>query len=166
MNKLLNRLEGKKGYFLALAERCDLIIEHLNIKEEWCQDFSNIYKELKSLQTPREDYRRLLEHVKITNSGIFEKLDNQFNINRGKIEFIDYILKEYPYKGYKDDLEKKGKKYFETYNDDLLRFLLNKYQPGPYLPTKSGEVNTSEYNHCLYTEISSKLSNLLNVIQK
>ena len=165
LNNFLNRLSDKKRYFLSLAERCDLIIEHLNIKEEWCEDFSKIYKDLISMQTPREDYLRLFERVKITYSGEFEKLDNQFNKNRGKIEFIDYILKNYPYQDYKDDLEKKEKNYFKTYNNNLLTFLLSKYQPGPYLRTTNGEVNKSEYKHCLYTEISSKLSNLLNEIQ-
>ena len=162
LNNFLERLADKKFYFLKLADRCDLIIEKLNIKEEWCKDFSDIYKELKNMQIPKEDYQMLFERVKITYSKEFEELDNQFNKNTDKIKFIDYILEKYPYEDYKDDLEKKGQNYFKTYNYDLLRFLLYKYQPGPYLRTTNGEVNKSEYKHCLYTEISSRLSNLLN----
>ena len=114
------------------------------------------------MQIPKEAYQMLFERVKITYSKEFEELDNQFNKNTDKIKFIDYILGKYPYEDYKVDLEKKGQNYFKTYNYDLLRFLLYKYQPGPYLRTTNGEVNKSEYKHCLYTEISSRLSNLLN----
>ena len=169
LNKYLNRLIDKKRYFLSLAERCDLIIEHLNIdrdKEEWCKEFSNIYRELLSMQSPREDYLRLLERVKITYSGVFDEIDRQFNKNRGSIKFIDYILEKYPYQGYDADREDTKNYDFKTYNNKLLTFLLSKYQPGPYSRSKNeGEANKSEFKHCLYTEISTKFSKLLTEIQ-
>ena len=165
LNKCLDRLMDKKRFFLNLAERCDLIIKHLGIDRnlKWCKDFAQIYQELQSMQTPVEDYIRLFRRVRASNPEIFDELDNQFNKYRGKIEFINYILDNHPYKGYDQDKKKRD---FKTYNNELLTFLMNKYQPTPYARTNEGtEVNESEKKHCLYNEISSKISNLLTKIQ-
>ena len=160
INNMLGLIDIRKKYLFSLADKCKLIIEQLHLnddknKNKWCKEFLDLYELIQSLNTGVENYQQILDRVKNANPGTFEQLDDNFNKYRGKIEFIDYIIKKHPYDNYEND---KGKRDFKTYNPELLVFLMKKYQPDFY-HRKSDEYDKK---YCLYTEISSKLSNLVS----
>ena len=160
INNMLGLIDKRKKYLFSLADKCKLTIEQLHLnddinKNKWCKEFLELYELIQSLNTEVENYQQILDRVKNANPGTFEQLDDNFNKYRGKIEFIDYIIKKHPYDNYEND---KGKRDFKTYNPELLVFLMKKYQPDFY-HRKSDEYDKK---YCLYTEISSKLSNLVS----
>ena len=164
LNNILGLIESKKSHFFSLAERCKLIIDHLKLdtdKELWCKEFLEIYNFIKSKQTPDEEYAQLFERVKKANPGIFEQLDEQFNKNRGTIKFIEYILKNYPYKTYKKDLETKKEKFFKTYNNGLITHLSRRYIPEGRMVGNA----ESEKKYCIIHEIASYINNLMTTLQ-
>ena len=160
LNNLLALIDNKRRYLFNLADRCKLIIEQLKIneKKKWCKEFLELYKSMQNYKTPDGSYYQLLEKVKKLNPEVFDELEEKFSQYRGKIEFIDYITKEYPYQGIENDKKNRD---FKTYNSDLLLFLQKRYQPENYMPNNE----KSERTYCVNHEISSKLGNLLTSYQ-
>ena len=160
LNKILALIDSKKNYLFTLADRCYLIIDQLKLGEskEWVKEFLEIYKYFQKLNTPDEDYEQLLQKVKQRDPSDFEELDEQFNKNRGKIEFINFLITKYPYDGIENDKKNHD---FTKYSSNLLSLLMKKYQPESYMPNKP----KSEKKYCLRHEITSKLSNLYNNVQ-
>lgn len=164
IHSILGSLTQKYKILLSYAERCKYLIDdigfnkkeewHIDEKEEWYIEFKNLYKVLKekeSKEVKEENYNDMLSKVKKNNENIFNEIENNFKENKGKIEFIEFILDNHPYKDYK-----KIDRDFKTYNQDLLKFLIEKYQPDNY--THSTEEEKLEY--CIVHEISKKLSYL------
>ena len=160
LNSLLALIDNKRLYLFDLADRCKLIIEQLKIneKKKWCKEFLELYKSMQKYKTPDEGYFQLLEKVKKLDPKVFDELEEKFIQYRGKLEFIDYITTEHPYKGIENDKKNKD---FKTYNSDLLLFLQKRYQPENYMQNDE----KSERTYCINHEISSKLGNLLSSYQ-
>ena len=158
INEILGYLKIKYKNLLFLAERCQFLIGtlsrdkkkewHLDENEEWYKEFNKLYKVLKDKEEEKNiNYNELLSRVKKTNGKIFDEIENNFNKNKGKIEFINFILENHPYKDYK-----KNERDFKNYTADLLKFLFEKYHPDDY--------REEELTFCIVHEISKKLSNL------
>ena len=168
LNSFLGHVETNNRTLFHLAQRCLLITEQENInkEEEWYKDFMELYDFLKKLLPPEDDYNQKFKKIKEKHGDIFEEIDKQFNEKKSEKDFITFILKKHPYQNYEKDKDKRD---FSTYNAELIRFLLEKYQPDNYSSktTYSDSDNDSGNNleFYIYHEISSKLSNLFYNIQ-
>ena len=163
INEILGNLKKKSKTLLVLGDRCQFLIErlprnkeeewHLDENEEWYKEFLKLYKILKETEIKKnEDYNEIFSKVKKTNGEeIFNEIEDNFNKNKGKIEFITFILENHPYKDYN-----KNDRDFNNYNADLIMFLFEKYQPDNYTHSTPEE----ELTYCIVHEISKKLSNL------
>ena len=144
INSILGQLTQKYKTLLNYAKRCQFLIDeigfdkkeewHIDKKEEWYLEFQKLYKSLKEkesneLQLQDKNYNEMFSKVKRKNENIFNEIENNFKENKGKIEFIEFILDNYPYNNYH-----KNERDFKTYNRDLLSFLIEKYQPDNYEP--------------------------------
>lgn len=160
LNNILGYTNSKIGTLLALAGRCQMIIEHENINknELWYKDFEKLYSELRKKQPKEEDYQAIFQNVRKSHSQIFDDIDDEFRANGRNIKFINFILEKHPFRNY--ETEKKNKKRdFKTFNNDLIRYLNEQYQPDNYTPSDQKEESKVQY--CIAHEISKKLSNLL-----
>ena len=162
INSILGYFSIKYKYLLNLAKRCEFIIENLKIdkKEEWYTEFIKLYESLKKNnknKTNEDSYNELLSRMKESHGQIFKEIDDKFNTNKDKINFIKYIIDKHPYKDYKE-----SDRNFNKYNPELLSFLLEKYQPDNYTPSNDDE---SQLKYCIAHEISKKLSYLFTTIQ-
>jgi hypothetical protein len=162
LNEILGYLNDKSRFLFNLAEKCLFIIDNIEIdkKEEWYKDFIRLYDKLKEMQLPEEDYNKKFKKIKELHKDIFKEIDNQFYSKQNETDFISFILDRYPYKNYKND---KLKKDFSTYNPELLRFLLEQYQPDNYTPGINDKEVQLQY--FIFHEISKRLNNLYNNIQ-
>ena len=119
---------GDKDYILlSLADRCDTIVNNLNISrdQQWYHDFSKIYNILKEKHMNKdENYSKLLQEMKKKYPRIFEDIENKF-ASLSKKDFIKFIITNYPY----EEIEKDKEVDFSSDNPDLLHFLLKKYNP-------------------------------------
>ena len=160
MYDILGILKYNNRYLYHLAERCSFIIETLKLdsQEEWYKDFMKLYEELKKLQPSDEDYNKKFEKIKEKHGDIFKEIDDQFNSKKNESDFIKFILDKHPYKNYKDDKQKMD---FSTVNPELLRFLIEKYQPDNY----TSEISDEGLPFFISHEISKYLNNLYNYIQ-
>ena len=82
------------------------------------------------------------------------KLKNNLIQKKKNIDFINFILKEHPYKEYENE---KSNRDFSNYSLDLVRFLLIRYQPDNYTLNESED---KKLEYCIVHIISQKLSNL------
>jgi len=152
---ILGILKYNNRYLYHLAERCSFIIETLKLdsQEEWYKDFMKLYEELKKLQPSDEDYNKKFEKIKEKHGDIFKEIDDQFN--RKNTDFIKFILDKHPYKNYKDDKQKID---ISTVDPELLRILIEKYQPDNY----TSEISDEGLPFFISHEISKYLNNLYN----
>ena len=159
LNAILGYLRKKWRILLPLARRCELIIEHERIdkNEEWCKEFFKINTEIKKYQTPDYDYQTRFERIRKNHQRIFDSINDNFNSNGGNIKFINFILENHPFPNYQDEI-KKGRN-FKVHNNELIRFLLEQYNPDNYSTMEGDE--ESELRHCIAHEIATKLSNIL-----
>ena len=161
INNMQGLIEPRKKYLFSLADRCKLIIDRLKLGEkEWAKKFLDLYNLIQPLNTQNENYQQTLERIR-KNNPEFDELDNEFNKNHGKKEFIDYLITKHPYPNMNDD-EEKEKQDFNKYSPELARFLMKKYQPDNFSENASDEY---QKKYCLLHEISSKLSNMITNIQ-
>ena len=158
LNAILGYFDSKYKTLLTLARRCELIIEQENVNrnEEWCKEFFNLYESLQKRQKPDDDYQVIFNIVKQSHGNIFKDIDDKFNKTNGNIEFINYILKKYPFKNYEKEKEKRQ---FNNYNTELIKYLFEQYQPDNY--TSSTQDENLRLKYCIAHEISKKLSRLL-----
>ena len=82
-------------------------------------------------------------------------LDNYFN-RENKMDFINYILEEWPYNGYNKFIRNS---YYDwdTPNKELIEFLSNKYHPDSYPKNTQEEI----YKYKIMENITQKLNNIL-----
>ena len=165
INNVLGRLKRNSGALIILAERCQFLIDnlprdkneewHLDENEEWYKEFTSLYKILKDKEDlKREEYNELFSSVKQSNMDIFNEIEEKFNQN--KIDFIDFILENHPYKDYKKD-----ERDFNSYTPEILMFLIERYQPDNYDCSTPEE----QLTYCIVHEISKKLSYLYQNFQ-
>ena len=159
LNAILGYLKKKWRILLPLARRCELIIEHEQIdkNEEWYKEFVKINDQIKKNQSPEDDYQTRFQRIRSMHQRIFDAINDSFNTNGGNIKFIKFILEKHPFPNYQNEKEK-GRN-FEVSNNELIRFLLEQYNPDNYTIIEGNE--KSELRHCIAHEIATKLSNIL-----
>ena len=157
--KYLELLEPKMNTLITLAERCEFIISNVEIdeNEEWYKEFKELNKLLKQKSEKNDkDYNEKLKAIKEKYGEIFKEIDDKFDECDKKkkyIDFIKYILKKHPYKGYEENAKDCPK-----YNQDLLDFLLKKYLPDD--STSQGKDKETDLNYYIVNEIYKRISNL------
>ena len=146
---------NKVRYLLCLAQRCESIVEHLNLDktEEWYKEFDSLYSKLKALAPKEQVYQELLEDMKKKHPDIFKTIDNNFEKMSTK-DFIKFIITNHPYNGIEKDVDRD----FEAESTELLHFLLTKYMPDNYRYSSTNE--KSKLRYCIVHEISKKLNSL------
>ena len=82
-------------------------------------------------------------------------LDNYFN-RENKMDFINYILEEWPYNGY-NKFFRNSYYDWDTPNKELIEFLSNKYHPDSYPKNTQEEI----YKYKIMENITQKLNNIL-----
>jgi hypothetical protein len=162
LNEILGDLNNKSKFLFNLAERCLFIIDNIEIdkKEEWYKDFIRLYEKLKQMQPSEEDYNKKFKKIKELHRDIFKEIENKFNSKKNESDFINFILERHPYKNYKNDKQKKD---FSTYNQELIRFLLDQYHPDNYTPVINDK--EAQLQFFIFNEISKRLNNIYHNIQ-
>ena len=157
--KNLNLIDKKMNTLIYYANECEFIINKIKINEdeEWYREFKELKKLLKQINEKKEkEYSENLKIIKKTHGDIFKEIEDKFEDckkNNKYINFIKYILNKHQYKGYsKDDFD------FSKYKFSLLDFLIKKYLPDDYTPTKGD--NISELRYYIINEIYKKISYL------
>ena len=156
--KLLGNVNYKMYYIM--GKRCQFIVKDISPKPEWYTEFCKIFKELKEKCPSNIEEEIMKEKIKLKYKTQFENIDNIFNQKKDNIEFIDYILKNLPYKGYEED--KKNNKNFEKDSQELLSYLKAKYSPNEY--TYNNQDEKSQLNYCLIEYIDQYLNRLYSNI--
>ena len=140
-----------------MANKCQYLIErlkenrHLDKNEEWYEEFVRLYGILRG----KDYYNELFSRVKkINGEEIFNEIEDNFKKYKGTIKFISFILEKYPYEDYKEKYRD-----FNTYNIDLIEFLLYKYCPDNFYPKSEEELLT----YCIHLEIFIKLRDLCDL---
>ena len=82
-------------------------------------------------------------------------LDNYFN-RENKMDFINYILQEWPYNGY-NKFVRPSYYDWDTPNKELIEFLSNKYHPDSYPKNTQEEI----FKYKIMENITQKLNNIL-----
>ena len=139
------------------AEDCEYIAKKLKIGKEveWYSDFCKTYNNLKIKYHPitEEEMKR---KIKEKYSKEFEEIDDKFTTASTE-DFIDYILKTYPYEGYEEDLENNSRD-FSDVNQELIFYLAERYHPNHYKYQEDDE--QSQLRYCLIENIDSLLNKL------
>ena len=157
MIKINYELLGYTNYklYCKWGEDCESIARDklkIDPNVEWYSQFSKTYKELK------KKYRSFSEEemkskIRAKYEKKFDTLDEKYKKETPK-GFINYILKNIPYKGYESDV--KNKKDFNTINPELIHYLYTKYHPNEYRYQENDE--QSQLNYCLIEHVDSLLS--------
>ena len=157
---------GKSNFkrLLKLCGDCEVIAGELDKKnEEWYKEFEKIYEEIKSTnEAIEENLKQMRENMRNQFRNDFDELETKFNKKKNNKEFIEFVLKKYPYKGYEND--KKSKKIDFSKEQELLQFLRSKYHPDQYDYTVDDEKSQKIY--CIVELIESYLNNMFDNIQK
>ena len=178
INDLMGQLDNKKATLLSNANRCNYILKeqkkkNKNInafeKEKWYIEFINLYKKLKEKEPKYEEYHVLYEKLKNikkkdenkkTYGDKFDELEKEFNKKKSNIDFINFILKNYPYDGYIEDKNNKGEDFFKNYSRELVNYILEKYHPDNYNNYKISENEEIQFKYCIFHDINRKLNYL------
>ena len=150
---------------ITLCERCEFLANQLNIteKEEWFKEFCDLYKEIKStFDLLKLNLKEMRKKIKEKYKSKFSELEMNFNKKTNK-EFIDFILQNYPYQDYQNDIKNK-KINTSNINQELLQNLRGKYHPDKY--EHSSDDENSQLLFCIVEVIESYLNNLYENIQK
>ena len=145
------------------AKRCHFIADRLNpeLKTEWYHEFCEIYNDLKEkidINIPEEEMKKKIKEKYHTK---FEEIDTEFTKRGSNAEFINYVIKNIPYKEYDKDI-KGNLKNFNNVTQDLLFYLKNQYSPNEY--SYSTEDENSQLNYCLIEHVDSYLNQLYSKI--
>ena len=150
-----------KKYY-KLGQDCKFIVEELGLdkKEKWYEEFLNIYKEVES-NYKEINVPEIKEKIKNKYKKQFDEIDSKFPEKESKtqsyLEFINYILKVKPYKGYEEDKNNK-KINFNQDSQDLIVYLQSKYHPDKY--SYSVDDEESLLNYFLIEAIEAKLNKI------
>ena len=147
---------------LDLCENCEFIANKLGITEqEWYKEFFEIYQEIKKIISIINDMRN---NMRKKYREMFEELESKFNKKKSNKEFIDFILKNYPYTGYENDQKQNQIKLLKDKKElELIAFLRSKYYPNNY--KYSFEDEKSQLTFCLIEQIEAYLNNMYQNIQ-
>ena len=160
--KFLGETNLKKYY--KLGETCKLIMEKENKENfKWYKEFENIFNEIEEkIEILKINEQAEKERIKVKYKTEFDKIDDKYAKKKNNLEFINYILKLKPYKGYEQDINNK-KINFNEDSQALYQHLLAKYHPDNY--EYSLEDEESILNYCLIEYIESYLNKIYHRIQ-
>ena len=149
---------------LNLCEHCEFIANKLGIttEKEWYKEFLKLYEEIKnSYQMIESIMKDMRKNIREKYKAEFDELEEKFNKKKSNKEYIDFILKNHPYKGYQDDVKSKVIN-IEDEQEKLI-FLRAKYHPDQYEYSHDNE--NSQLQYCLIEFIESSLNNMYENIQ-
>ena len=160
--KFLGETNLKKYY--KLGETCKLIMEKENKENyKWYKEFEEIFNEIEEkIEILKINEQAEKERIKVKYKTEFDKIDDKYAKKKNNLEFINYILKLKPYKGYEQDINNK-KINFNEDSQALYQHLLAKYHPDNY--EYSLEDEESILNYCLIEYIESYLNKIYHRIQ-
>ncbi len=101
------------------------------------------------------------EKIKEKYKKDFDELDEKFAKRKNNIEFIEYILRKVPYKGYENDVKNQSQD-FQKETQELFFYLSQKYHPNEYEYSENDE--ESQKRFCLIEIIDSYLNKLYSNI--
>ena len=161
LNKILGRTEKINKTLISLAERCFMIIEHIQVdkNEEWYKEFIEIYNKEIEKKLSKNVIEDQFKAIKESNKKLFDEIDSIFN-KKTNMEFIHFILEKHPYNNYKND----NNRNFNNCTPELLSFLMMKYQPDDYKSSDKKD-KESQLKYCIANDIFKKLSNISSNIQ-
>ena len=164
--KISHSFLGKTSQrLLDLSRNCEFIASKLGIteKEEWFKEFMEIYKEIKeTFEVLKPIQKEMRNDMKKKYREKFEELESKFNRKKNNKEFIDFILKNYKYKGQENDQEL-NKMRSSKDEQELIHYLRSKYHPDKYKYSMDDE--KSQLNFCLIEFIESFLNSIYEEIQ-
>ena len=160
--KFLGDTNLKKYY--KLGETCKLIMEKENKENiKWYKEFEIMFNEIEDqIATLKQNEMEEKERIKKKYKIEFDKIDDKFAKKKNNLEFINYILKLKPYKGYEKDINNKNINFNED-SQALYKYLLTKYHPDNYEYSLDDE--ESILNYCLIEYIESYLNKIYKKIQ-
>lgn len=146
-------LNGQKyTEYLKLIDRCLFYASSCNKNNpnvKWYNDALKLKQEIENKNNNSE--REIINHIE----DKLNEIDNLFNQNN-KLEFINHILENYPYKGY--DKHTRPSYYdWNSINMELITFLSKQYHPDSYPQDTQEEKCT----YRIIVSISKKLNSLL-----
>ena len=132
------------------------------LKTEWyyelCEIFNHIKEKIDIKSIHEEEMKKKIKEKYHTK---FEEIDTKFIKRESDAEFINYVIKNIPYKEYDKDI--KGNLInFNDVTQDLLFYLKNQYHPNEYSYTTEDE--NSQLNYCLIEHVDSYLNRLYSKI--
>ncbi len=124
--------------------------------EYWFKDLRTLYfeiaEEIKERDDNDKDSYRLEERIKNKYEELFKELDEKKK--ESKEEYIEFILKKYPYKDYNPKFPKNVKKIMKLNPKDFINELMKKYYPVDYI----GNTENEKKKNCIYSNIYKHLS--------
>ena len=146
-------LKGQKyTEYLKLIDRCLFFANSCNknnLNVKWYKDALELKQEIENKNNYSE--QEIINNIE----NKLNEIDNLFNQNN-KLEFINHILENYPYKGY--DKHTRPSYYdWNSINMELITFLSKQYHPDNYPQDTQEEKCT----YRIIVSISKKLNNLL-----
>ena len=127
------------------AEKC----KKNNSETKWYQDALKLKKEIEEAKIASE------KEISSNIEKILNNIDDLFN-KENKMEFINYILDNAPYKGYNKNTRPPFYNW-DVINKELIEFLAKQYHPDSYPQETQEEIA----NYRIIESISKKLNNLL-----
>ena len=159
--KINYSLLGYNNYknYIKLGERCETICRKLKIdpKTEWYQEFKELYKNLKDKHITITQ-NEIREKIKTKYKDKFDKIDERFNKRKNNIDFINFVLENYPYPQYEED-KTKNIVDFKNESQELLNYLRKEYHPNNYELREDGK-EEEQLNFCIMEYIEA----LFNVL--
>jgi len=154
--------------YIELGEKCNLYRDDKNaeidINEDWYKELMKILEEIKDLEKRiQEGIEEMKKEIKKKYENRFDEIDSKFIKKKNDQEFLDYILKLRPYKGYEEDKEKnvlENKKIEGPEN--LAKYLSNKYNPELYSYNDDDE--QSKLDYCIVDHINFYLKRIVTII--
>ena len=147
-------LKGEKyNEYLQLIKQCLFNAKNYkknNSETKWYQDALKLKKEIEEAKIASE------QEISSNIEKILNNIDDLFN-KENKMEFINYILDNAPYKGYNKNTRPPFYNW-DVINKELIEFLAKQYHPDSYPQETQEEIA----NYRIIESISKKLNNLLD----
>ena len=161
--KINVRFLGNNNYsrINELCKRCEFIASKLKITEEqdWYKEFKEIYKEIKENQEiMRLNWKEIKDKIRNDNIDEITILENKFFTKKNNMEYINFILENYPYEDYKKEEQKSID--FTKESQELLDFLRGKYHIDNYSYEDSDP--KSQLKFYIMEIIHTNLNNMFN----
>ena len=150
---------GNFKRFMELGERCQFLAKNLGkTGSEWYKEFDALFIKIKNDYKDSENSKKNIKDTILKKyKDKFDEVDKVFNEKKNNKQFIEFILKKYPFKGYKNEKMDYSKE------QELLLYLRGKYHPDQYKYNNDDE--NSQFQYFIIQLIESYLNNMYENIQ-